>query len=434
MSHRFRPLLAAVSLACAFPAFAAKPAAKPAAKQEAPAAAKADLELAHNFSESGVERLQVVIDRFNAENKDGSITLVRLQKGNKPAALNFIRRRDMGELLRQPVKFKPIYQMMADAKVPFNQKDISSDLKAGVVDEKGRMAGLPIAYSTPVLFYNKNAFRKVGLDADKAPQTWFEMQGVLDKLQEAGYTCPYTTSWPSWVHVDNVSSVSGVQAVSDKGQLTFNGLPQVKHIAMMATWTKANYFHLFGRKDEANEKFLSGECAMITTDSWEHTAFRDAKGVELGVAPLPYHDDVYGGRKNTLADGAALWAGAGHSAAEYKVAAKFISFLLKPEMQVELVRVYGQLPLTGAARAAAKSKILRDRDQSLEVAYASIQGNGAKTPLRVANMDKVQIILDEELEDVWANKKPAKAALDTAVSRGNSVIAANPILKKPLLY
>lgn len=434
MSHRFHPLVAALSLAFALPAFAAKPAAKPAAKQEAPAAAKADLELAHNFSEGGAERLQAVIDRFNAENKDGSITLVRLEKGNKPVALNFIRRRDMGELLRQPVKFKPIYQLMADAKVPFNAADISADLKAGVVDEKGRMAGLPIAYSTPVLFYNKNAFRKAKLDADKAPQTWFEMQGVLDKLQEAGYTCPYTTSWPSWVHVDNVSSVSGVQAVSDKGQLTFNGLPQVKHIAMMATWAKANYFHLFGRKDEANEKFLSGECAMITTDSWEHTAFRDAKGVELGVAPLPYHDDVYGGRKNTLADGAALWAGAGHSAAEYKVAAKFISFLLKPEMQVELVRVYGQLPLTGAARAAAKSKILRDRDQSLEVAYASIQGNGAKTPLRVANMDKVQLILDEELEAVWANKKPAKAALDTAVTRGNAVIAANPILKKTLLY
>jgi sn-glycerol 3-phosphate transport system substrate-binding protein len=40
---------------------------------------------------------------------------------------------------------------------------------------------------------------------------------------------------------------------TDKGQLTFNGLPQVKHVAMMATWTKANYFKLFGRGDEASE-------------------------------------------------------------------------------------------------------------------------------------------------------------------------------------
>ncbi len=42
---------------------------------------------------------------------------------------------------------------------------------------------------------------------------------------------------------------------------------------------------------------------MITTDSREAVDFQDAKGVELGVAPMPYHDDVYGGRQHTLADG-----------------------------------------------------------------------------------------------------------------------------------
>ena len=37
---------------------------------------------------------------------------------------------------------------------------------------------------------------------------------------------------------------------------------------------------------------------------------------------------------------------------------------------------------------------------------------------------------NEELEAAWANKKPAKAALDTAVSRGNAVLAAKPALRK----
>ena len=434
MPYRIRPLVAVVSLALAFPVLAAKPQKSAAPKKEAPVAQSAELELAHNFSAGGAERLQALIDRFNAENKDGAIKLVRLEKGAKPAVLNLIRHHDMAEILNANAKFKPVYQVMKDAKVSFNANEISNDLRAGSVDEKGRVVSLPIAYSTPVLFYNKNAFRKAGLDADKPPLTWFEMQGMLDKLQEAGYSCPYTTSWPTWVHIDNVSALSGVQSVSDKGLLTFNGLPQVKHIAMMATWTKANYFRLFGRKDEANEKFNNGECAMITTDSWEHTAFREAKGVELGVAPLPYHEDVYGGRQNTLADGASLWVGAGYSANDYKVAAKWISFLLKPEMQVEIVRTYGQLPLTSAARAAARNKILRDRDQSLEVAYASIRGSGSKFPLRVANMDRVRLITDEELEAVWANKKPAKAALDTAVSRGNAVISANPSLRKAMPY
>jgi len=431
MSFPIRPLVAAVGLVLTLSAQAAKspkPAAK-AAPAPAPAVA-AEFELAHNLGKLGEERLQAVVDHFNHESKSGTVKLVRLEKGAKPAPLNLVRRYDVEEILGAPGKFMPLYQMMSVAKEPLKANDLSADLKAGAVDDKGRLVSLPIAYSTPVLFYNKNAFRKAKLDPEQPPKTWFEMQGVLDKLQDAGYNCPYTSSWPVWVHLDNVSAVSGVPAVSDKGVLNFNGLPQVKHVAMMATWTKAGYFRLFGRRAEANAKFQDGECAMITTDSWEHTEFREARGVELGVAPLPYHDDVYGGRQHTLADGASLWAGAGRTPNEYKMAAKFIAYLLQPETQIELTRIYGQLPLTASSRTAARSKILGDSDRSLQVAYGSLMGNGAKPAIRVANIDLVRIIADEELEAVWSDKKPAKAALDIAVSRGNAVLGAKPFLKK----
>ena len=55
-----------------------------------------------------------------------------------------------------------------------------------MVDAKGRWSPCRSLYSTPVLFYNKKAFRKAKLDPDQPPKTWFEMQGMLDKLQEAG--------------------------------------------------------------------------------------------------------------------------------------------------------------------------------------------------------------------------------------------------------
>ena len=99
-------------------------------------------------------------------------------------------------------------------------------------------------------------------------------------------------------------------------------------------------------------------------------------------------------------------------------------------MQIEMVRVYGGLPLTSAARMAARSKLLQDGDKTLEVAYASLNGNGNKPAMRVANIDAVRIVANEELEAVWADKKPAKAALDTSVSRGNALLAAKPLLKK----
>ena len=428
MSHCIRPLTVALSLALACSVVQAKPA-KPAAKPAPAPAASAEFELAHNLGEVGEGRLQAIVDRFNKES-GSTLKLVRLEKGDKLSALNLMRRYDMSDVLSQPKNFVPLHDMMAKAGQPLSLGELSGDLKAGVVDAKGRLVALPVLYSTPVLFYNKNAFRKAKLNPDQPPKTWFEMQGMLDKLQDAGYACPYTSSWPVWVHVDNVSAVSGVPAANDKGQLTFNGLPQVKHLAMMATWSKANYFKLFGRRNEASARFNEGECAMITTDSREHVDFRDAKGVELGVAPLPYHDDVYGGRQSSLADGASLWVGAGHAAAQYKQAAKFVSFMLSPEMQIEMVRIYGGLPLTSAARMAARSKLLQDGDKTLEVAYASLNGNGNKPAMRVANIDAVRIVANEELEAVWADKKPAKAALDTSVSRGNALLAAKPLLKK----
>jgi len=99
-------------------------------------------------------------------------------------------------------------------------------------------------------------------------------------------------------------------------------------------------------------------------------------------------------------------------------------------MQVELVRGYGALPLTSTARAASRSKLLQDGDKTLEVAYASLKGKGAVPANHVSDADPVRIITNEELEAVWGDKKPAKAALDTAVSRGNAVLNAKPALKK----
>ncbi|MGE5769980.1 MAG: extracellular solute-binding protein [Betaproteobacteria bacterium] len=446
MPKPFHFMALVAGLALAFPAVAAEPAkqakparaaakpAKPAAVATAAAPApSADFELAHNLGPVGEQRLQAFVDRFNKEH-GGNLKLTRLEKGEKPAGLNLLSSYDMSGLLTNARNFVPLHEVMAKAREPFNVGELSPDLKAGVVDAKGRMVALPLIYSTPVLFYNKNAFRKAGLNPDQPPKTWFEMQGMLDKLQEAGgYACPYTTSWPVWVHVDNVSAVSGLPAVADKGVLAFNGLPQVKHVAMMTTWVKANYFKLYGRRDEASKRFMEGECAMITTNSREHVDFVSAKGVELGVAPLPFHDDVYGGRQHTLADGPTLWVGAGRPAAEYKQAAKFVSFLLAPNVQVEFVRVYGGLPLTAAARSAACSKVLQGgdcRQEVIDVAVSSLKGRGASPSRHVSDIDAVRIIANEELEQVWSNKEPAKAGLDQAVSRGNAYLNAHPAMRK----
>lgn len=100
-------------------------------------------------------------------------------------------------------------------------------------------------------------------------------------------------------------------------------------------------------------------------------------------------------------------------------------------MQIELTRVGGFLPMSPVARTAGKSRLLKAEGAGLEVAYAQLQGKGALKNLRVSQIEPVRLIVEEELEAVWADQKPAKEALDTAVQRANAVLPT--LVKLPWL-
>lgn len=434
MQISLRPLAALCFALLAAPALAA-PAAKSKAAASTPAASAGPVALAHQLSDEGEARLRALVEQFNAQSP-AKLQVVRAATGAQPALLNLLTSNTVVSFMASHKAMVPLHKLLSDNSVSLSASGISADIKAESVDAKGRLVALPIAYSTPVMFYNKGMFRKARLDPENPPKTWMELQDTLGKLVDAGVTCPYTTSHPTWVHIDNASALAGVPVATDgkNGQLAFNGLPQVKHLAMLATWSKARYFIYHGRGAEADEHFAKGECAVLTSNSWVHSKLREAPGVDLGVAPMPFHDDVYGGRQHTLAGGGSLWVGAGFKSQEYQLAASFLKFVLSPERQLEMARVGGFLPLTDGARNILRSKLLRDEEQALGVAYKSMRSEGATHPLRISTIDSVRIIADEEMEALWADKKPAKAALDTAVARGNAILRAKPALKSALQF
>lgn len=386
------------------------------------AQARTQIDFSHQLDEALAERLETLVERFNGQQKDYQLRLVRRVEGEAPADLNLVTREEQARFVANRAKFKPLYEVMREAKEPLDSGKLAPELRVGISDAKGKLFALPVALSTPVLYYNKAAFRKAGLDPETPPKTWWEVQLAADKLFDAGSRCPYTTSWPAWVHIDNLSALNGAEVADAKGRLTFNGLVQIKHVALLSSWYKSKFFAYFGRRDEADHRFAAGECGMLTSTSSLYASLRDNPAFETGVAPLPYYDDVRGAPQQTLADGASLWIGAGKKPAEYKGIARFVSFLMGAEFQVELTRAGGFLPMTPVARAAAKSKLLKADMLGLDVAYAQLQGKGTLRALRVSQIEPVRIIVEEELEAVWANKKPAKEALDTAVLRGNAVM------------
>jgi sn-glycerol 3-phosphate transport system substrate-binding protein len=397
---------------------APKSRAKPVVK---PAAGPVVLELSHQLDEISAERLEPFIQNFNQRNKNVQVKIVRRAEGEAPKQLNLVTGEEYAHFLANKASFKPLSQVMREAKISFDASKLSEDLRGSPIYAKGQSLALPVAFSTPVLYIDKQAFRKAGLDPESPPRTWDEAQHAAGKLRMTGSACPYTTSWPVWVLIDNISVWNNAPVADAKGQLAFNGLLQIKHVAMMATWYKSQYFVYFGRRNEADQRFANGECDMLTSNSSLYATLPEDVKQRVGVSPLPYHD-VSGAPRNTLAEGASLWVKAGLKPAETRAAAQFVNYVLGPKVQIELTLAEGFLPMTGVARAAAGSQLKKDDLSALQVAYAQLKGRPAVSSVRVSQLGSVRRIVEEELESVWADGKPAKQALDDAVQRGNAAL------------
>lgn len=165
---------------------------------------------------------------------------------------------------------------------------------------------------------------------------------------------------------------------------------------------------------------------MLTGESVLYADARHA-GIDVAVQALPHYDDVYSAKPaDVLPDGAGLWVLAGHKKEDYKLIARFVAFLMRPEIQKEWVKVTGYLPMTPAALAA-----LRDSDippQLLDAAQKrlSVSRKGSTRPKPGLLRDKLREFLGEEVSFVWDSGRAAKEALDNTVRRVNASLAPPP--------
>ena len=395
-----------------------------------PALARDEIVLRHALSGKSLDALATLALRFNDEQKGRATVLLQGLSGLDDDArrqlphLALLDADDGAEFFGTRPRFKMLHQVMAESGEKLGAERFFPLVADAVDDTLGRLQALPLGLSLPVLMWNKDAFRKAGLDPERAPRTWWEVQERAGSLYDAGIKCPFTSSRFAWVHLENLSSQHGeafaVREKSGATKVALNRLVNVKHIALMASWYKSYYLHYFGSGAESDRKFVAGECAMLTGAS---SLYAEAArgGFAVGVAELPYYDDVRDATPSkVLPDGAALWILAGHKKKDYQVAARFVSFMLKPQMQLEWVRATGYLPMTPAAIEALKAAGVAPT--LLEAATRRLSERKSAT-LRTkhgAGLNLMREILNEEIAAVWANAKPAKEALDTATRRFNN--------------
>jgi len=351
--------------------------------------------------------------------------------GNAPAILQVY---EVGTATMMASKaIKPVYQVFEQAGIKNDESAFVPTVSGYYSDSKtGHLLSQPFNSSTPVLYYNKDAFKKAGLNPDVAPKTWQELAEDASKLRASGMTCGYASGWQGWIQIENFSAWHGLPVATKNNGfggfdavLIFNRPLQVKHIQLLADMNKKGDFTYYGRKDESTAKFYNGECGMTTASSGSLADIRQYAKFNYGVGMMPYDADVKDAPQNAIIGGASLWVMNGKDANTYKGVAQFLQFLTRPDIAAEWHQKTGYLPITTAAYELTKSQGFYDKNPGSDIATRQML-NKPPLPftkgLRLGNMPQIRTVVDEELERVWTGKATPQEALDNAVKRGNELL------------
>jgi len=410
-----------------------------------PAYAQTEIQWWHSMTGALGERVTEFADGFNASQT--AYKVVPVYKGSYPESMtaaiaafragtapHIVQVFEVGTATMMSAKgaIKPVYQLMKESGQKFDPKAYVSAVAGYYTDRRGNMLSLPFNSSTPVFYINKDAFQKAGLDPNVAPKTWKEFAIAAGKLKASGQECVYTTGWPSWVHIENFSAwhnlpigtkENGIGGVDTEFKI--NSPQHVAHIEMLAGFAKNGWFTYAGRRNEAEAKFFSGECAMLTSSSAAQANIRKNAKFDFSVNFLPYHDSIPGAPQNSIIGGASLWVLSGKPAGDYKGVAQFMNYISQPEMQARWHQMTGYVPITNAAAELTAKSGYYEKNPGTDIAVRQLNNKpptANSKGLRFGNFVQGRTVIEEEMESVFAGKKAAKQALDDAVRRGNEIL------------
>ncbi len=325
----------------------------------------------------------------------------------------------------------PITELMADSNTPFDQSAYLPAVVSYYQSPNGDLLSMPFNSSTPVLWYNQDAFDKAGIKSP--PTTWDELNVAAQKLVDSGLDCGYSFGWQSWVMIENYSAWNNLQmGTKENGyggldtRFTFNNDAVVNRLQSIADSQEGGLFKYGGRRGDSLPLFTSGECGMWINSSAYYGSIKSQAEFNFGQTMLPLDTEVASAPQNSIIGGATLWVLRGKPAENYPGVAAFMNYLSSADVQAWWHQETGYVPITTAASDLSREQGFYDANPGTDTAIKELSLNpptANSRGLRFGNFVQVRDVINEEMEALWAGDKTAREAMDTAVERGNALLA-----------
>jgi len=340
-------------------------------------------------------------------------------------------------------KVVPVGDLIAKEKL-----DILKDLEPAVASYYtigGKLYSMPFNSSTPVMFFNKAAFKEAGLSTSKKIWTYDEVLAAAKKLLKkdaSGKVVRYGIGFTlySWILEEELATQTTLFADPNNGRqkraqkLSFNNPSAVKWLNFLKSTVDAGVGTSYGIDGGANSTardsaFVSGEAA-ITFNSiaglrgYITSAASAGKGVDVGVAYIPRPAGAKGG---VIIGGASLWITNTGSAAEQAGSWDFVKFASRPEIQAYFASNTGYYPTRKAAYAVKDMKDALVKFPQFQVAIDQLHDTVTSFPTQGAvfgTFVKTRTNIQSAMEQFITGKiSSAQAALDDAAKKSNSELA-----------
>lgn len=320
----------------------------------------------HSMGGVNGKAIDALVEKFNKENTSG-ITVEAQYQGSYDDAINKLKSAQIGNMGADLVQIYdigtrfmidsgwvvPMQQLVDEDKWDISQVEPNI---AAYYTVNGTLYSMPFNSSTPILYYNKDMFKKAGIT--EVPDSLPGIERVGDDLIKKGgagevislgiygwffeqFTCKQQAHY-----ADNGN---GREAAATAVDFDKNGAG-VKTLTAWKELSVKGYAPNVGRGGDAGlADFSSGKSAMTlgSTASLKQI-LNDVNGkFEVGTAYFPkVNDDDKGG---VSIGGGSLWALNNNDAAKQKAVWEFVKFLVSPESQAFWNSQTGYFPITTAA-------------------------------------------------------------------------------------
>ena len=393
----------------------------------------------HSMGGAGQEALDAIVEDFNTSQED--IQVNAEYQGTYDESLtkfNAVAGTDSAPTMIQTFEIGTMSMINSGNIIPIQELVDADGYEMSGLEENivnyysldGKFYSMPFNSSTPVMYYNKDAFSAAGLDPESPPATYEEVEATGKAIVESnpemkGFALQaYGWLWEQLLanqgalllNNDNGRSETPTEIgwTEDEGKSIFEWVKR-----MVDDGTFANYGT---NGDNMVAGFLAGDVAMFLQSSASARDVIDNAPFEVGIAFLPHPENKE--REGVVIGGASLWMIDGKPEAETKAAWEFMKYLQTPEVQAKWHVGTGYFAINPDAYEEQLVKDAHTEKPQLRVTVDQLQATKSSFATQGALMDMLpqgRKVMETALESVY-NGGSVDEAYTTAVDQFNKAI------------